>query len=260
MPDSRHQRELPRRRNLCDKESAVTKVALVGGCDTPGVELLTIRRRGIQAGSVDPSYDLMASSQLTATDNAAQRRDMVAGRGSPGEPRKRSRERSWTLSRFTTDECRMPSSLLSGAWVDSPDGRGDRSDDQLSGEAGRGIAGEDDDGTDSCQDRRARPPPTPPRPSASPVSSSTLKTTEPVNRCETPMAQKHQMAIGASSGLLIQEASGSGALGVVCGTVPAWPHRRHRGRPGASRTTSAMPKWTSAGACSPMPGCRCSWL
>lgn len=34
--------------------------------------------------------------------------------------RKRSRERSWTLSRFATDGCRIPSSGPSGTSVDRP--------------------------------------------------------------------------------------------------------------------------------------------
>ena len=37
---------------------------------------------------------------------------------------------------------------------------------------------------------------------------------EPVNKCETPVGQRHQMAIGVSSGRLIQKALGSrGAWG-----------------------------------------------
>ena len=43
--------------------------------------------------------------------------------------------------------------------------------------------------------------------------------TEPVNRCETPIAQRPQMAMGASSGRLIQKTSG---------ILGAWGGRRNR--------------------------------
>ena len=98
---------------------------------------------------MDPPYDLLASSQLTATDKAAHSADIVAGRARPMRLRKRSRERSWTLSRFATDECRMPSSLLSGTSVDRPrmvEVTGATITEWRSRPKG-GIGGEDDEGT-----------------------------------------------------------------------------------------------------------------
>jgi len=54
--------------------------------------------------------------------------------------RKRSRESSWTLSRFATDGCRIPSSRRSGtSWTD-PDRRGHRNDDHRVEEPTQGIA------------------------------------------------------------------------------------------------------------------------
>ncbi len=68
------------------------------------------------------------------------------------------------------------------------------------------------------------------------------------------------MSASGVSSLIQATSAASAATAVGAGTGPGWQRRRRRGYLPLRAISRAVPKWTGAGVCSPMPAWRWTWL